>query len=286
VSGISRVLVIGASGLLGRPLAKAFKQRGLTVRVMARDRERLVRMFGDGYEIAAGSAEEPRVVDEAIAGCDGVHICVAHRGDETAAVDCVVRAAKRVNVRRVSYVSGTSVCEANAWFPMVGAKLRAERIVSESGLPWTIFRPTWFMDTVINFVHDGRAVSFGKTPLLLHLVSSEDFAGVVSRAYASPEAENRAFRVLGPEAIDLYDAIDRYRRAMHPEIAKVTRIPFWMAALIARFRGRAGADMAAAVKFVRYFQGITEGAPDPDTERLLGPCPTTFDAWLGVLKSR
>jgi uncharacterized protein YbjT (DUF2867 family) len=223
-------------------------------------------------------------VERALDGCDGVHVCVAHRGDETAAVDCVVTAAKRAGVRRLSYVSGTSVREENAWFPMVAAKLRAEHLVADSGLPWTIFRPTWFMESVANFVHSGRAVSFGTARLPLSLLASDDFAGMVCRAYEREETVNRGFRVLGPEVIDLHDAIDRYRAAVHPEINRTTRIPFWMARVMARFRGRVGADMSAAVAFVEYFQRAREGAADPDSERLLGPATTTFDAWLAARK--
>jgi uncharacterized protein YbjT (DUF2867 family) len=276
----SRILVIGATGALGRPLVEALLAHGFVVRAMARDRLRLVEAFGDRAEIVAADATSVPAVEGALDGCDGVHVCVAHGADEALAVERVARAAVRAGTQRMTYVSGTSVCEENAWFPMVAGKLRAERSLQTSGVPWTIFRPTWFMEVLDNFFKHGRVICFGRGYFRLRFLASADFAAVVARAYATPEAENRAFRVLGPEPISVRDAIDRVRAALHPELRAVTHLPFAVARIVGRLRGRAGAPMRDAAAFVRYFEGIDEGVPDPDASRLLGDCPTTLDAWI------
>jgi NADH dehydrogenase len=259
---------------------EAFLREGFAVRAMARDRRRLAEAFGDRAEIAVGDAANAASVDAAVEGCTGAHVCVAHGADETPAVEAIARAAEKHGLARISYVSGTSVCEENAWFPMVGAKLRAERVLRSARVPWTLFRPTWFMEALTNFFKHGRAVCFGRGSFALHFLASDDFAALVARAYASAEAENRAFRVLGPEPIPLADAIDRIRAALHPEIPGLTRMPFLVARGIAFLRGRHGEEMRNAAAFVRYFEGIEEGTADPDVARVLGPCPTTLEAWI------
>ena len=276
-----RVLVVGGSGILGRTVAEAFARQGFGVRVMARDRQKLAALFGDRFEIAAGDVMDPAVVDAAVAGCWGVHLCMSHMGGEAPAVEVVLRAAEKHDVQRISYVSGTSARPENAWFPMIGDKLAAEALLESGRIPWTVLRPTWIVEAVLNFFQHGMAVCFGRGDFKLRLLASEDLASVVARAYTIPQAEGRTFRVLGPEPIRLTDAIERVRAALHPDIPKVTHIPLWAAPIIAFLRGKAGKQMAEASSFVRYFEKIDEGTPDPDTDRLLGPCKTTFDAWLG-----
>ncbi len=276
-----RILVVGATGNLGRPTCEAFARQGFQVRAMARDRKKLFAAFGDRFELAVGDATSLAAAEDAVRGCAGVHLCAADGPTEALVVETMVRAADRAGVRRLSYVSGTTTRPENAWFPLVAGKLRAERIVQAGKVPWTIFRPTWFMEVLLNFFqHAGQAGCFGPGRVRFHLLASDDFAAAVARAYATADAENRAFRVLGPEAIPLGEAIDRIRAALHPEIAKVTHLPYGVARVIAAFRGRAGRPMAEAVALLRYFERVEEGAAEPESERVLGRCPTTLDAWL------
>jgi uncharacterized protein YbjT (DUF2867 family) len=280
-----RILIVGATGLLGAPLARGFARQGYRVRVMARDAARLAKTFPQGFDRAAGDATNARDVEQALEGCAGVHVSVANMNDEASAVEAIARAAKRLGVGRISYVSGTSVCEENAWFPLIAGKLRAERVLQAGTVPFTIFRPTWFMETVANFFKHGRAVCFGRGETRLHFVASEDFAAVVPRAYASRAAENRVFQILGPEAIRLVDAIDRYRSALHPEIRTVTRLPIPVARAIAFVRGSSGREMAEAAALVRYFERAFEGTREPEGEGLLGRCSTTLDTWLNAKRA-
>jgi uncharacterized protein YbjT (DUF2867 family) len=278
-----RVLVVGASGNLGRKIALALGDEGFDVRVMARRAKKLEELFGDRFEIVAGDAKIAASVQNAMHGCWGVHVCVSHGGDEAPLVERVVEAAQKHQLGRISYVSGTSVREENAWYPMVRDKLRAEKAVVDSGIPWTILRPTWVNEVIENFFQHGKAICFGAGEFQLHLLASTDLAKVLARAYASPEAENRAFRVLGPEPIRLTDALERLRAVKHPQIAKVTHVPFLLASLIAALRGREGEKMKDAARFVRYFEQIEEGEPDPEVTRLCGDCTTRFEDWLAQM---
>ena len=56
-----RILVIGASGLLGEPVAIHLKQNGLLVRILARDVEKAAQKYGNEFEIAEGDIKKPGV---------------------------------------------------------------------------------------------------------------------------------------------------------------------------------------------------------------------------------
>ena len=81
-----------------------------------------------------------------------------------------LEAARPLRLHRVTYISGTTVCEENRWFPLVDRKLRSEEAIRASAIDYTIFRPGWFMEMLARFVRDDRAIVFGKPRQLWHFV--------------------------------------------------------------------------------------------------------------------
>lgn len=66
---------------------------------------------------------------------------------------------------------------------MIDEKARTEELLEQSGLPYTIFKPNWFMDALQLFVRDGRATIFGKQNLPYRFVALEDYVRLVSQAF-------------------------------------------------------------------------------------------------------
>ena len=56
----SRILVLGGTGMLGRPVVHCLTEKGHTVRIFTRNVRKAQNMFGDTVEIAEGTAIEPR----------------------------------------------------------------------------------------------------------------------------------------------------------------------------------------------------------------------------------
>jgi uncharacterized protein YbjT (DUF2867 family) len=250
------------------------------VRVLGRDRGKLVRLFGAGFDIVSGDAMQPATLGPALEACDGVHVSLADGPGEDLGARTIVASAIERGVTRISYVSGTTVCEEHAWFPIVARKLAAERAVRDSGIPHVILRPSWFMEILANFILGDRAICIGSHPTPYHFMAADDFGGIVSRFYALERAPDATLQVHEPERLRLHDAIDRYRAALCPSIRRVTPLPFWLAAVVARLRGREGARMRRAVRFLRYFAAVGEGAPTPENDRWLGRATTGLDTWL------
>ena len=146
----NRILVIGATGLLGKPVVERFLQSGHTVRALTRSRAKVERLFGGAVEITEGSAIDIDDVRAAMAGCDAVHINL------TPAVECT--AASHVievadgGLGRLGYVSATTLSEELRWFDRVDVKMRTEELIRSSGLPYVVFCPTWVMETLQNFI--------------------------------------------------------------------------------------------------------------------------------------
>jgi uncharacterized protein YbjT (DUF2867 family) len=276
-----RILVIGATGLLGEPVARSMLDAGFSVRVMSRHADHARRTFPRPFEVAAGDALHRDDVERALADCDAVHISVDHdREDEC--VTRVVEAARGQGVDRISYVSGTTVCEENRWFPLVDRKLKSEHAIMDSGIAYTILCPGWFMEMLARLVRDGRAIMFGKARRSWHLVTVHDFARMVTESYRRPEAANRRFYVHGPQALTVPEALRSYCRALHPEIESIVHIPIWLARLIAR--ARRNAAMRAGIDMVAYLERVGERGDPAEANAILGAPGTILDEWLQTAK--
>ena len=71
---IQTILVLGATGMLGEPVARQLKASGYQVRLLSRSAEKARARFGDGYEIAAGDVEDIASLEAALDGCQAAHI--------------------------------------------------------------------------------------------------------------------------------------------------------------------------------------------------------------------
>jgi uncharacterized protein YbjT (DUF2867 family) len=270
------VLVIGATGLLGEPVARGLLAAGFGVRVMSRDAARARNTFSAPFEIAEGDALRRADVERALAGCGAVHISVDH-AREGDAVACIIDAGRATGLERVTYVSGSTVCEANGWFPLVARKLEAEAAIRAGGIPYTIFCPGWFMEMLGRFVRGGRAIVFGKPERRWHFVAVADFARMVVASYRQTAALDRRLYVHGPQALNIEEALRAYCRALHPEISPRST-PFWLLRLMARLTRNAG--MRYAVDLMAYFERVGERGAAAEANAILGAPRLTLDAWL------
>ncbi len=273
-----KIAVFGGTGLVGAPIVEALTAAEHAVRVISRDAARALRHFGPSTEVAEVDAETGLGVKHALEGCQGIVLSISSPR-EGECVGKVMEAARGMGgVDQVVYVSGCTVKEEHAWFPLVAGKLEAERHLRGSGIPWTVLAPGWFFETLGNFVRDGRATVIGGNPTPYHFVAAADFAGIVARAFELPEARDRRFVIHGPEGLTIKDALTRYCRVRHPGIRKISQPPIWILKLLARTQ--AHPRLGQALALMAYFERVGEGGDPTGANLLFGPPATTLEAWL------
>ncbi len=148
----STILVTGGTGTLGQLVVPRLRDAGAKVRVLSRRS----REAAEGIEFVAGDLDTGEGIDAAVAGAEViVHCAGAQKGDGDKA-RTLVRAASRAGASHlvnVSVVGADRIPLASgidrAMFGYFGAKLDAERVVADSGLPWTTLRATQFYDLVL-----------------------------------------------------------------------------------------------------------------------------------------
>lgn len=220
--GKMKILVIGASGLLAGPVIRKLDEKGYDLRLFSRSVK--PSMFVNDHEITQGDVFNVADLEKAVSGCDALHISLAS-ADDVKAVSNIIEVSKRNGVRRISLVSGCTVAEENRWFKFTDDKFRTEQMIMQSGFSWYIFRPTWFFDSLPMFVRNGKASVLGRLTDRYHWVAADDLGTMVADAYSTAGAENRIYYVYGPERYTMKEMLEKYCRALHPEIKSVGETP-------------------------------------------------------------
>jgi uncharacterized protein YbjT (DUF2867 family) len=148
------VLVVGATGSIGRLVVEEAVTKGHTVRALARDPVRARKLLPHA-EVIAGDLTRSETLTAAVDGVNAIVFTHGSDGGGKAAAERVdyggvrnVLAALGGRPARIALMTAIGVTnregdynrqtEAHDW------KRRGERLVRASGLPYTIVRPGWF----------------------------------------------------------------------------------------------------------------------------------------------
>jgi uncharacterized protein YbjT (DUF2867 family) len=277
------ILVVGATGMLGKPVADQLHAAGFTVRVLARSPEKARRLFPEGIKIVQGDVMDQASLARALDGCAGVHINlkggpnasdyerVEHQGTRA-----VAEAARAAGVRQLTYLSGYTIGPHTATSPESLAKWRAEQAIRASGVPFAIFRATWFMESLPLFVQGRFAMLIGRQPHRLRWLAAADYGRMVARSYQTPAALGRELYVYGPEPLTMREALQRYRDLATPGIT-ILSLPAWLAGALGRASG--SAELQSLATLMAYYDRHGETGDPEEARRICGAPTTTLDQW-------
>jgi uncharacterized protein YbjT (DUF2867 family) len=222
-----RVLLTGATGLLGGELLKLLLAEGHEARCLLRaGSPNASRLDAERAEIFGGDAADEEDLLRALQGTDALlHVA----GIEYA--QPVVEAARRVGVGRVVVVGSTSVHSSYEF--RAGPKLRMERVVRRSGLDWTIVRPSMIygserdknVQRLLRFLgHSPVFPMFGPGTNLWQPVYHEDCARGVYEALVRLSAVGRSYDLPGGESLTYLDLVKTAAGALGKK-PRIVRLP-------------------------------------------------------------
>jgi uncharacterized protein YbjT (DUF2867 family) len=205
------VLVVGATGQLGRVIVRKLIASGATVRALARNASRLAEMHPDAETAAVDLLDVPRLTEA----CRGVEQIVATANNnmgtgansptrvDLPAYQNLCAAARSTGVRRLIYVSYRGVAQ-DGPVDIFRVKSSIEDAIRRSGIPHVMLRPTVFMDIWIDELlakgirEKGVATIFGDGTRLANYIAVEDVAEFAAKILAHPEVVNEAVDAGGP----------------------------------------------------------------------------------------
>lgn len=149
---MGRILVIGASGFVGRPLVRALLADGHTVRCLARDPAKIGDLAALGGEVVQGNISDSASVQRAFDSVDAAYLSIhtlspqqnaAGQGFmdvEIQGLQNIVLACRTHGVRRLVYLTSLGNMP-NARSEWGRERWRAEQYLLKSGLDVTVIQP-------------------------------------------------------------------------------------------------------------------------------------------------
>jgi len=150
---VRTILIIGASGFVGRRTAQALLAGGHAVRCLARDPARVQDLAALGCEVVKGDVSDLASLEAALASVQAVYISIhtlspqpgSTAGSRFMAVELeglqsIVTACRMHAVRRLIYVTSLGIA-ADAPSEWLRERWRAEQFLLGSGLDVTVLRP-------------------------------------------------------------------------------------------------------------------------------------------------
>jgi uncharacterized protein YbjT (DUF2867 family) len=272
------ILVIGATGNVGRSLVARLRAAGADVRAMTRDPHQAD--LPDGVEVVQADMSQPLTLAAALDGVERVFL-MAPLYKLTHYTANLCASARATGVRHVVLLA-SSIVELGRDDELSTAHRDAERTVICSGLAWTILRPGAFMSNTLAWAH---SITTGKPVRLLAgnfpaaPIDPDDIAAVALQALQSDTHIGAIYPLTGPEQLTPGQQLAVIgellgQQLTFEEICEHDTIEELMQT---RNRHQAIALMASLRR-----PDVPWAEPLPTVEQLTGRKPTTFRCWASA----
>jgi uncharacterized protein YbjT (DUF2867 family) len=274
---MSKLLFIGASGMLGKPVAKELMKAGYDITLLARDANKMQQLF-PGAKIIQGNVMDKASLEKAFGGQDIVYMNLSvdqssKKKDpqpEREGLKNVLDAAKTEAVKRIGYLSSLiknyqGMNGFNWWSFEI--KNNAVEMIKRSGISYSIFYPSTFMETLDHQMKKGNKLMLvGRSEAPMWFIASGDYAKQVVKAFQIAGSSNQEYIIQGTEPYTFSEAAKIFKDS-YTQPLKIMKVPI----NIPRFLGK-------FVQMINYGANICEA---------LNKYPEKFEAtktWIDLGK--
>ncbi|MGW1818816.1 SDR family oxidoreductase [Streptomyces sp. NPDC002125] len=211
------ILVTGATGNIGSALLRDLQAAGAApVRGLTRDAGRA--SFGAGIEAVEGDLKQADSLKAALEGVRSLFL-LSGMGAEAE----ILAAARQAGVEHVVLVSSITV-QSHPHLRAAGEKLALERLLKDSGMAWTVLRPTQFASNTLWWTQSIRDQGVVRAPYAdigLPAVHPADIAAVACAALTEPGHQGRTYALTGPECVTVRRQVAAIAAALGREVALI-----------------------------------------------------------------
>jgi uncharacterized protein YbjT (DUF2867 family) len=241
-----KVLVVGATGTLGRQIVRRALDEGYEVRCLVRSAQRAGFLREWGVDLVRGNLIKPETLPSALEGVDAVIDAATARPSESVKeVDWqgkvnLIQATQAAGVKRFIFISILN-SEKFPHVPLMSVKRCTEKFLAESGLDYTVLQPCGFLQGLIGQyampILEKQAIWVMGEAAPIAYMDTQDIAKFAVKALSTPATVNRSFPLAGTRAWGAYEIIRLCERKCGQE-AKISRISL---------------DLLRAIRKVAYF---------------------------------
>ncbi|MFI6957266.1 NAD(P)H-binding protein [Nocardia sp. NPDC050408] len=201
------IVVTGATGTIGSELIRQLAARGVRVRAVTRNPEQA--RVPAGVEVVRGDYHDLDSMAVAMTGAAAAFIVGVLGPDDAETDRALVRTARDAGVRRIVKLS--AIGTGNPELGRVGTwHIPGEEAARESGLEWTILRPTSFASNTLSWadaVRSGQPVPNLTGTGSQGVIDPRDVAAVAAEALVMPGHSGRIYTLTGPALLTCADQV-------------------------------------------------------------------------------
>lgn len=213
MSGIKKITVFGATGMLAKPVVRELVNAGFEVTAMVRQLEKARQELPAEVEIVSGDLQNRANIERALENAEGVYMNLSVKPEtkekdfqpERDGLRTILEAAKSAGVKRIALLSSLvhRYQEMNGfhWWSF-DIKKQAVAMIKTSGIPYTIFFPSNFMENLDKggYMRGNKIMLAGKQKFPMWWIAGSDYGRQVAKAFHLNSAANREFAVQGLES--------------------------------------------------------------------------------------
>ncbi|AEI51160.1 SDR family oxidoreductase [Runella slithyformis] len=238
------IAVIGATGRLAQPVIRQLLWHGFQVKAVVRNVDKAKQLLAESVIKVQCDIFNKSSLVRTFKGVDYVYINLSSdevtpnqaNYAEREGIQNIVEACQITGVSQILKISALGA------YPfiehendMLQNKIRRQghTYIEQSGIPYTIFHPTWFLDTLFWAIKKDTLQWIGK-PVGFYWTNSQDYAVQVIEAIDNPEAFDAHYAVQGSEKLNYMQVVDRLKAGFNPGL-KVQVMPLWLVRVLGIF---------------------------------------------------
>lgn len=240
------IAIIGATGMLGQPVTRAFVESGWNVTVLARNESKARKLFGSSVNVVVGDIQDGSSLRVLLTGQQAVYMNLSVDQNssprdfqpEREGLQQVLKIAAECGIKRVGYLSSlVKDYDGFEWWPFT-VKRGAVSIIKACGLPYSIFYPSTFMETFdshapASYRQGNRINLAGVSKYKMYLIAGADYGRMVVRAFELNDGSHE-YVVQGREGYTVNEAAAVITQHYKGAKLSVATLPF----AILKFMGR------------------------------------------------
>lgn len=277
------ILVIGATGRIGREVARLLVEARSPVRALVRDPSRATALAHQGVELATGDLADPTSLDRAMQGVDRVLLVSVQDHRQAELQGNAVDAAVRAEVGHIVKVSGIAPSVSPGGPAEIGRQhWETEHRIEQTSIPFTFLRPGFFMQNLL----ETAAPTVSKLGLLvapmahapIAMIDARDIAAVAVSVLTSEAHYDRVYDVTGPRAFNYQELAAALATATEQRVSYVN-VPPALAAKALRRQGKPDWYVEHLAEMADLFRAGAGALVSPTVYAVTGQAPRPIEAF-------
>jgi uncharacterized protein YbjT (DUF2867 family) len=218
-----KILVIGATGNVGSGVLATLAAQGADVRGLAHSEAGATAVRNAGAEAVVADLADPGTLDAAFAGVETAFLLTRGEENQVEMARNAIEAAKRAGVRRIVRLS--AFVPEPALETILGRQHdEIERLLRDSGIAYTILRPTFFMQNLMGGAQTVASDGVLYLPFGDGAAGMIDVRDIVDSAVAALTGEGHegeTYTLTGPASISVHEVAAALTRALGRDVSYV-----------------------------------------------------------------